>query len=295
MGDLAKFNWDYSDKEFGSEYIKCTTCTADADLKVNLEMQLKDYSLTMLEVAVEGNANMDMNAEFSLSGSKTAEWEQVVTIINGPSISFPVFGIPFTISMLIPVSVGYTVVMEANTVVEVNAKGKGHVKYGFGKYSADEPIHFIKENSFSFNGGLANAAAEIDVAAEFFIMPSIEVTLAHIGGPSCGLKGSFNFLAHGSLKLPETFVNKLRAQFGERRLLGSANPIAESNTVADRRLLSSKKKQHPKKKQQQKRKQQPKRNQRKRKKKRKRKTQTPQMKTLVVTTALTSNSRGGLR
>merc|ERR1712157_532372 len=116
---------------------------------------------------------------------------------------------------------------------------------------------FISSKKIRFRSTVGwQTLPEIDVAAEFFIMPSIEVTLAHIGGPSCGLKGSFNFLAHGSLKLPETFVNKLRAQFGERRLLGSANPIAESNTVADRRLLSSKKKTTPKKRQQRKRKQQ---------------------------------------
>ena len=40
----------------------------------------------------------------------------------------------------------------------------------------------MKKNEFKFEGGLESANADLVVAADVFIMPTFQVTVAHIGG-----------------------------------------------------------------------------------------------------------------
>ena len=47
---------------------------------------------------------------------------------------------------------------------------------------ADSKLAFVKENKIDFTGSLKTAKAEVVVAADVFIMPVFQITVAHIGG-----------------------------------------------------------------------------------------------------------------
>ena len=129
-----KFSWN---KELGDATVKCIDCSASADLTVNFELDVKSYKTQKFELSLVGDAKLNLDTQFDFTHhSVIKKYEKLMGTINGPATVFYVFGVAFAVSLHIPVTIGYEVVLDAKATVRVIANGAGKIKFGVTK--ADE-------------------------------------------------------------------------------------------------------------------------------------------------------------
>ena len=103
-----------------------------------------------------------------------------------------IFGIPFSIDFSVPIRAGYDLTANAEAQMEVTANGRGTIDYGV-RYTSEAGMQWISNYTFDHSGGIQSMGYDIDATLQLYLMPSIAMSVDHIGGPTLGFKPFLEF------------------------------------------------------------------------------------------------------
>ena len=183
-----------ANKDFPIDYeVTCDNCYATADLQIDFEMHINDWSLNELKITgtADSEFNIEADASFSYQGQRANKVR--AAFIQMTPFTFWVASVPFYVNSTVPVDVGYDLAVNAEGNVGVKANAKGHVTYGI--HYVNNRLNFISDHDFDHSGGLTSLSLKMSLALQIYILPTLVVQIDHIGGPNAGLKPFLEFQA----------------------------------------------------------------------------------------------------
>ena len=167
---------------------------AHFETDVVFELDINSYVIEHVQLYAEGQARVNVEGNGRLSGAFKDSGVRSLGTYNVPySPKFVVLGIPFIVDIQIPVQVGYDLSVSASAELSASASAYGNVKYGFlgsctSTSTSDCDFHQYSDYAYDHHAGVHGIDINVDFDLQFYLLPTIVLTIDHIGGPNMGVK-----------------------------------------------------------------------------------------------------------
>jgi len=200
--DLASLRWNYDASSSGhverdnwviDDSVTCVACFLDLEVGFHMDLHIRDFELVSVAAWIEGQMTSQVNMNLDAEAQYNRANDTVLATVKVPDIDIVIGEIPMTISITIPVHAGYVFDLDATATVSAKGKMSGQVKYGFQYMPQDtSPLGgfpYIHFNSMDHEGLAVNMSLDVSAQLDVYIMPVIDISIDHLGGPNIGIKG----------------------------------------------------------------------------------------------------------
>lgn len=172
----------------------CQRCLAFAQLSLNAELRIADYQVQRISIYVDGDAGFQYTFDTALGASMEVGAERQIAEFTLPDIQVVVGGIPFTLSVVTPITLG----VEASASVNVpsirgDLYASANLRAGV-TYNAGGDLRLVDFMDYGYGGegvqwpSLEGASGEAHIGLYLRLDPFFNVK--NIGGPILSLKPS---------------------------------------------------------------------------------------------------------
>jgi len=123
-------NWNSNTTVPLDEALQCSNCWGVFDFGVNFDLDISDYQLNNLALVASGNVEFNIEANLWYQASFTDDGGLPIYTLVWPNIVFTVAGVPFVLTVTMPISEVWTVQASGAINVVANVQAQGSICYG---------------------------------------------------------------------------------------------------------------------------------------------------------------------
>lgn len=161
------------------------------------ELDIDSYVIRKVQTYAKGTAQINVEGHAHISGSFQKHGNKSLGTFAVPHApKFSIFGIPFVFDIKVPTEVGYDFSSTGSVQLDASATASGAIKYGFIGTCSDTAVsscgfHQYSEYDYDHQAPPFNVAefdAEVNANLEIYLLPTVVITVDHIGGPNMAVK-----------------------------------------------------------------------------------------------------------
>lgn len=174
---------------FHNTAITCSNCSLTAQLSVNFQISLENYTLNSMLLALQGSANAFIEGQLTATETTWSD-SGSVSIGTFPVATIPLdIGIPIVLSITVPVTAGFAASVDVAATMSAHVALSGTFEFGIEFDNATGEFEYVNSHSWTHSGNFDSVdSASVDADVSVYIMPTFVVEVDKLGGPYVALK-----------------------------------------------------------------------------------------------------------